>query len=209
MPRTFTRLCQHEGKGDTSRRLNNVLLLAPIRNGYLSKFGDFSRDVMAALMFESTFMNLKKTMSTRTWPTTLTPAVHTFPSLPTRTVWFLPQAAWTNLVPAGEPKSTGLIIRGSFSEMWSLPVTPRHDDPFLPKSQAFPWMSMTTKWQPLQDVCTETARTFSSERRRCGSSKSGFLFPCEQHAHERMNNRVRRTQPLRSRSLDHGPCAQV
>lgn len=113
-----------------------------------------------------------------TWPRLLTPAVQTLPSLPTRSVWFRPQAAYTNFVSPCAPKSVGLTILGAFSEIYSSPgpEVPRQDDPFLPNSHAFPSMSMATKWQPAHDACTEATLTLLRERSICGSSRSGFLL---------------------------------
>ena len=78
-----------------------------------------------------------------TWPMLFTPAVHSSPSLPTSSEWFLPQAAETNLVPLGAPRSVALSFFGTFSEMKSVSGTPNAAGEFRPNNQAVPSMSNT------------------------------------------------------------------
>jgi len=181
--RTFSRPSKDERESNTRRRLHGILLLpiVPYTTDEL-ELCNFVTNRMSTL-FRSISNRVEKSRDKRneflTCPRLLAPALHTFPSLPTKSVWFLPHAAWTNLVPSSAPNSTGKSFIGAFSEMYSSPAgpdgIPSAPFPLRPKSHAAPSEASTTKWQPLHEVWTDTASMLLSERRMCGSRSSGFL----------------------------------
>lgn len=71
-----------------------------------------------------------------------------------------------------------MSLMGAFSEITS-PGAPRTERSLRPKSHAAPSTSRTTHWHAEWDVWIDTAFTLLSDRRMCGSRRSG---PLQEHA---------------------------
>jgi hypothetical protein len=111
-----------------------------------------------------------------TCPSAFAPAVQTRPLEPTRIECVRPHAALTKRTPGGAPSSCGARRFGAFSDTYSTEGTPSADAGLRPKTHAAPSRSSAIAWHADPDVCSDVTLTLLSERRMCGSSRSGCLY---------------------------------
>lgn len=177
--RTFSVFSKAKGEWNACANLNNFQLL-PTQGWtlYQGEVVDFLANVMSTLVRPpfNECPHAIVSLFIPTCPEELPPALHISPFDPTRIEWCLPQAAWTNLVPEDAPKLCGVMQRGANSDISSkvFDGVASADGLLRPNIQAFPSISSTTQWLAQPEECTETALTLLSERRMCGSSKSGL-----------------------------------